>query len=315
MNDEDMGNLTDDEELFQLPKNRNNSCFLDSLLVSLFWDNNVFLDFCFLHRVLTIEQTPTKWVFGTDGNIDLNYRNKVQENLLIFVRSMRKIVPRISNTTHAIKNLRVLLSDCKSFPTFQNKTAQQEAMECLYAILDILQFDSNFNLLSTQVFGTNDLLSLKPQDCVCTVSRIEKVSCVHRVGQWNNNDTLTMLLHDRLDSGILKQPVKYARMITLIEYRPIQIFFILHFDRGGSSGQNPLCLQETISIEGQNFDIKSIMMHERNHYRCLLKMKLDGQWMLYDDVLPQTVIFKSFVDAIAETNADKQCTFVLLSKV
>ena len=310
------------------PQNQSNSCFLDSLLMALFFIDNVFIDYCFLNKILHIEVIATKMIFGSDSEQDLQKRKDIQKLLIEFVESIRQKTNN-SNTSSTIivYRLRLCLADCK-FQCLKNTTIQQDAMEYLYSMLEILQLHENFNEIKTQVFGTNDLLNANPDPIVCTTTRIEKTSPVYHVVTWHENDDLSFLLQSKIDSGILKDGYyssgkMFQRQITTTNYIPNNnSFFIIHIDRTLKNpnliNQTPIKLEEFIFIEKKKFEICSIVLHigsiniNSGHYVCLVKNKTK-KWMLYDDTKQQEH-FDTFSQAIIQTQVQKRCVLILLAQ-
>lgn len=336
MDEDDLGNLTDEEEVVMIeqvkiievpenivvgaPRNKNNSCFLDSLLMALFFIDNLFIDYCFLNKVLHTETVKTKMIFGLDAENDLQKRKDVQMLLKTFVESIRQ--KTMNSTDESVQNLRICLAECK-FECLKNTTQQQDAMEYLYALLEILQLNENFNELKTNVFGTNDLLNMNPDPIVCTTTRIEKTSPVYHIVTCTENDSLSHLLKTKLDSGILKDEFRdsmtgktFQRQITTIQYVPLHSFFICHIDRTLlQKKQVSIKLEECIYVNKKQFEICSIVMHQGSsitygHYVCLLKTK-DRKWMLYDDTKLAMQHFDTFTQAMLKTKACEQCVFIL----
>ncbi len=302
-----------------LPQNQNNSCFLDTLLMALFFNRHIFLDFCFLHAILQNEQSQTKWIFGTNSKLDLDKRKEVQKLLKKIIKSIRQ---EGLKTNESISNLRELLSQC-NFKALKNVSIQQEAMECLYILLEILQLNTDFNLQITQVFGTNDLLHAIPTDIIETTNRNENISCVCHITQWDNNDNYDNLLSTNMDSGILKEGFLssmklYQRQLTKIQYIPKNSFFMIHIDRtlrcAPKIDNTPLILKQTFNL----FELRSVILHKgkeihSGHYSCLLKDQ-KNQWCLFDDTIKNLEIFNNFDHAIEKTNANENCVLLLFTK-
>lgn len=319
--EDDIGNLSEEENTqiprkqTNIPTNQNNSCFLDVLLMALFFNKHTFLDYCFLNSILKNETINTKFIFGTDSLLDLQKRNKIQNSLKKFVTSIRQ--PSDKNPNAYIAKLRLLISQC-NFKSFKNILQQQDSMEFLYALVEILQLNSNFNTIKTSVIATNDLLHTIPKHFYEVVNRMESSSCIHSVFSLQE----TNLLETQIDSGIVKDgfranSVIYQRQITTIQYIPTNAFFIIHIDRTlkkpGFIDKTAIALKETMF----DFQLQSIGLHngsniKSGHYTCLIK-SLTNQWLLYDDLNKMTSL-GTFEDAVGKTNANQSCVFLLLTR-
>lgn len=326
--EDDIGNLEEEVKIDEikleqnqnptfLPQNQNNSCFLDSLLMALFYNRCIFLDFCFLNAILQSEQSSTRWIFGSDSKTDLNKRKEIQKILKNIVKSIRH---EKSNTNSFIATLRELISQC-NFKALKNTNTQQEAMECLYILTEILQLNTKFNQQTTQVFGTNDLLYAIPTQQTETTNRSETCSCVLHLSEWNK-DWNEFLLVTSLDSGMLKEGFTsdgkvYQRQLTFIKYVPKNSFFIIHLDRTVKNppniDSNSIFLEEYL----MDFNLTSIILHNgtnihSGHYTCLIKK--ESFWFLYDDTIKDLTKFINFNEAITKTSANEKCVLLLFTR-
>ncbi len=316
MEEEDIGNLIEETKQ-KYPTNFNNSCFLDGLLMVLFYKKKLFVDYCFLHSILQMEFKKSKWIYGNDPTVDLEKRKEIQNTLLNFVQSIRQNSNESPN--FFIAKLRNQIAEC-NFLSFKNVTIQQDSIEYLHALGEILQLNDHFNNINIQVFGTNDLLNALPTELIETTNRIEKTSFIHRTCPSAKN-----FLKSNIDSGILKEGFKsingeiYQRQITIIEYIPTNPFFILEIDR---TMNNPPIVDRTLfdlkEFMFESFELQAIGLHNgitihSGHYTCLIKTG-QNSWILYDDtqLLNRPLEFK---DAINRTNANENCVFLLFTRV
>ncbi len=314
--EDDIGNLSeelDELKIQNIPKNENNSCFLDTLLMALFYKKNIFIDYCFLHSLLKMEDKKSKWIYGTDTKMDFRKRTEIRKSLVDFIKSIRH---NNEPPSVFVNQLRQLLAET-NFKSFKDVNVQQDSMECLYALVEILQLDIDFNSIKLQVFGTNDLLHNPPTELQETTNRIDKTSCIHRVLPCE-----VVQLNTRIDSGILKDGFTsvdgqvFQRQITVATYIPSNQFFILHIDRTIKNA--PLIDNTSIFLQDfmfDEFELCSIGIHNgqtihSGHYTCLIKK---SNWILYDDVKPLEML-GSLTDAITKTNANKKCVFLLFKK-
>ncbi len=297
-----------------LPYNHNNSCFIDSVLVALFFEKNLVLEYTLLHSVLRHATTSSKFIFGDDVASDSKQRELIRKILKEFLTNLRK--PK-NNSSDIVAMLRSNISKCR-FSTHFNDNEQHDASEFLSQLFEILQLDSGINRCQVQVYATNDLLEPSPERLILTTSREEKIGCMFHVRDWKECDKNSLLLKTSEDSGIMSSPLKlidgreFHRTITTLELRP-SLLFILHIDRSLTNNDNnnpnrhPVCIDQFVFVNGREFEIHSIILHQgtmnAGHYTCMVKD--DNAWSLYDDAAnPQLQQLGHFEKAKKSTNAE-----------
>ncbi len=287
-----------------LPSNHNNSCFIDSCLVGLFYRKCLLVEFLLIHAVLQIETCSTKFVYGNDAVTDLKQRRLVQKTLKKFIKNMRYPT---CDATAVVTLLRQQMSECRFSSRF-NDNQQHDASEFLSQLFEILQLDRGLNKRHIKVYATNDLLAPEPTSLVLTTSRQENIGCLFDVHAWALEQSM---LKGTTDSGILVSPLKlvdnreFFRTITMTELLP-SLFFILYINRSGNKpNRSPVTIDEHINANGQQFELHAAVLHhgdlDSGHYTSLVKNN-NGAWSLYNDSA-QTSNFITFQTACLETNA------------
>ncbi len=305
------------EKVSGLPTGRNNSCFIDSCLVALFFHKHPFIEFLLLHSTLQYEERVTKFVYGNDSHSDTKHRQSIQKTLKRLVKNMRR---PSEDSSDIVADLRLRMNECKFISRF-NDNAQHDASEFLSQLFEILQVDVGVSKTNLQVFATNDLLEKTPQNIVLTTSRLQSTGCIFGVRTWDGHTATEQLLTTSEDSGILSAPLKllngleYHRTITTAEFLPSTIF-ILHIDRGMHVNDNipnrsPICIDVIIQANGKRFELQSVILHNgmqnAGHFTCLVKNH-EQEWFLYDDgnkelCQPQGHFEKAIQSTNARSNA------------
>src|ERR1041385_7985634 len=107
------------------PQFRANSCFVDSVLVLLFFSEHSYLDFTFLAKI-GLKPVTKCFVFGKDKEADFVYRKLYKKCLKKCIYAFREIDSSL-NATDMVHNL--LLHHHQSTLTKNKLGDQQDAIE------------------------------------------------------------------------------------------------------------------------------------------------------------------------------------------
>lgn len=284
------------------PVNLSNSCFVDSVLVALFYDADVFVTTYILEATLKKVTKSTQLIFGDDATTDLKQRRQIQKHLQKFCDTMRmshvrkcrrSVVP--TTLTEMVTTLRQLVSSGKlSGSNFANGQ-QHDAAEFLAAIASVFHLQTNVNKRLIQISGTNDLLTAVPTTQVVTSTREEEAGITHHVFDWSPETTTSSCLENVSDSGILDRAycgvdgAEYNRYLTVSKFIP-SIFFIVHIDRtlrtAPQVDKTSFIVEERLMANGRYYNLMSIVLHNgqsvsHGHYTALICLK--QKWHHYDD--------------------------------
>lgn len=257
------------------PLNVMNSCYIDSVLVALFYQENQLIS----DRFLTSESV---------GPI-----------LTDITKSMRLTYSgKESTTTDLVIQLRKILSSRKTeFSIDVNDGKQHDASEFLAILVRCLGLDNDQNKQQLRVFGTNEILIEFPTDLVLTTDRVDNLGIVLTIFDWTSDCQLEQVLESKDDSHLLDAPfldkqsdTLFYRKLTQTKFMP-QDVFIIHFDRtsGGKLKTESVSVPESITISGKNYTLHACVLRSGTtitggHFTSIIKR--NDTWMSYNDMFP-----------------------------
>lgn len=245
-----------------LPRNKSASCFMDSVLVALFYDKNPIV-----HRLLL------------DFNLnDYPHHSKIS---IETTQKLRQVCKDFENAPHEtlVSQIRDILNECY----FKNKldvNVMQDSQEFLSRFLEVLQVP-DWNTCHIQVYGISDLISSYPETKYQTTESMISCGLV-----WNvpiNNHSL--IIYE--DSGLLSSPLiddqkqLWYRTWTVRNLNPKE-FFIFFIER--SIHPFKMDIQETISMKNLQFRLMSCVLHQHSHYTTILINHSLNKYHLYNDL-------------------------------
>jgi len=281
--------------LLGLLSNIGNSCYLDSVLLSLLTVQNEFVDSHILYAQL--KNRPVSRLDCIPENtpklpeIDLRNRNRVQNELIKITNSIRgnKDVKRCTS-------LRKILESCPHEEDFSD-TRQKDAGEFLGYILNI--FDTNVAVKQFDIYHTNDLNSDIDNIPKTDTNIDNKASIVHTIYHNDllnipNNTKINSLLTSIEDSGELEPDNYINGYKRRVEVQTIiqAPYLIFNLKRASPYSTRTISTKiipdKTIIVGNKSLSLSAIVVHRGSrsggHYTAYLKL---GQvWYYYNDLGP-----------------------------
>jgi len=290
-----------------LPSNSRNSCYIDSVLVALFLENNVLVTSMFLSNVLPLSNKPSQFVYGRTSKEDFKMRRQIQQTLIKFVKQIRQG----RGDADGVTNLRGLLGQCRFGSNF-DAGAQEDASDFLAVLCQIFNVHDNQNEQKMQVMGSIDLIHTPPKTVMLTTDVTNSMGLVHHVFEWTPGCLINDTICHKLDSVVEEfSEHKFVRAITVTEFKPT-LFFVVHIDRtaSGKLNRSPIFVETSLNTNGRKFKLMSIVLHMGNigagHYICLILR--ERKLFMFDD-MRQTLTLSTFT---AEQIA-RHCVLVFYS--
>lgn len=282
-----------------LPSNQNNSCFANSVLVALFFEQNIATTSLFLASIIQAVNRPTQIIFGQSKKDDLKYRQKIQKQIIKFVQNLRN-----GDKKANCSELLTMLSKGKFLSNFADGK-QHDAAEFFNALCECFGTHDNLNAMDMKVYGTNDLLNTPPQSSVLTTDVKNTTGITHYISSWQANSSIQENMKSKTDE-ILKEPFSshnFFRVITETNFIASHIFCV-HVDRTvtGELNQTALLLNNEISLNNRTFELFSAILHngtiDGGHYTSLIKR--NGLLYIYDDMKQSMVKNTVNIETVAQ---------------
>ena len=179
----------------KLPMNHRNSCYIDSVLVALFVENNVMVTSMFLTSILPIADKPSQFIYGSTGKEDLKMRQRIQKTLIGIVKQLRQG----QENEDGITNLRSLLGQCRFGSNFDSGD-QEDASDFLAVLCQVFNVHDHQNQQTMQVFGSHDLVNTPPKTATLTTDLTNSMGIVHHVFDWKPGCLVKNTISNTLDS-------------------------------------------------------------------------------------------------------------------
>ena len=266
-----------------LLSNIGNSCYLDSVLLSLLTVQNDFVDSHILNAEL--KNRPVSRLECIPENrpklpeIDLRNRNRVQNELIKITNSIRgnKDVKRCTS-------LRKILESCPHEENFSD-TRQKDAGEFLGYILNI--FDTNVAVKQFDIYRTNDLNSDIDNIPKTDTNIDNKASIVHTIYHNDlinipNNTKINSLLTSIEDSGELEPDNYINGYKRRVEVQTIiqAPYLIFNLKRASPYSTRTISTKiipdKTIIVGNKSLSLSAIVVHggsrSGGHYTAYLKL-------------------------------------------
>jgi len=285
-------------------KNISQSCYLDSVLLTLFAVPNKFVTDNILNANLQVREGPSFDCAENKGELqvaqqtDLTNRKRVQEQFRNMTESIRN-----TGDVKYCTDLRSVLVNCSNAEQY-HKGGEKDAGEFLGYILSM--FDTNVARKEVVTYITNDL-GLNP-NLIEVSKRIDPVaSIIQFVDSFTlekkKKHFISEFLSKVMDSGEMSKNNRfkyndqfYSRRIakeTLLS-TPYLVFNIqrLHPVKNQRL-HTPIVPTDTLTIaDGQRFQLSAIVVYLQGHYVAFLKCGND--WYYYNDLREQITLVGSY---------------------
>ena len=300
-----------------------NSCYIDSLLISLFSsDNDIVYELFF--------------------KTELNDK-KLKDNALLVKKELLNIYYKIKNNSNSnnykCSNLRKLLQDYKkkynkAYPnnTIDQNNWQNEQSEPVQT-LEFLNIILNFRDTTTikmSNWGTNNRPTKNILKNTPITTRKQNNSIIYRISCENGKKNLN--ISDKIPSNVsitkfdknnMWKPssnTKYKYKVEEVEIISAKLLFIhidrLIYDRNVNDiiklETNVKPARKIILNDGSIKYLHSIIMHNgginAGHYTCLFRCKDNNKWLLYDDLKKNLKYIGSFTEVAKNKKYMSSCT-------
>lgn len=296
-NDEDEDADEDDNKkcTFTGLNYNSNSCYQDSVLMSLFAIPNDFIQKSILTKDVKslTEKNSKKWIVCSENQQkDYEIRQEIKKEL-------NDIAKNIQQGNHSVaitcKNLRKIFSRCSTIEKF-HETNTQDAGEFLQYIFNIFKVISSVRTRS--IYVTNDIKSHDNFHKVSEITEFESPIFLlpSSILSKYQEISITNLL-EQVEDAIFSDENLYRDRATGMQYRRrIELYRLVdaeyavfyaqrvYFDISrGKTLRNVTSIlpPEKIQLSSKTLKLTSIVTHVSNHYTCYICC--DEKWFYYND--------------------------------
>ena len=263
-------NSDNSEKHYDMPKNNNNSCYIDSMLVSILFRHS---------------PTINTIIYGVLTDVPADVHRSQLRYLMNKLGSNIHQPCTDTSSTQVVQKIREVLSH-GNFQSDFTSSEQQDASDVLMCILQVIGADKGINTMRTIVRGTYDNTGINPVTFI-TTNRYEKVGLVYSVSGTDVSDCKSVI--DALclvSDNILSDPYGkscYTRAITTTKFSPSNAF-IIQFNRVDAS---TMPLDESFRISDIVYTLTGAVLYDGNaqggHYTSLVSTP-SGEFFIYDDM-------------------------------
>jgi hypothetical protein len=311
-------------------KNTGQSCYLDSVLFSLFAVPNEFVDYNILYTDLQYETGGSNGFFScapqanvnnkeemqTSRELDFSNRQKVQHDLIQIAESIRG-----KKHVEYCVDLRATLRNCPTPDNF-SETGMKDPAEFLIYILKLFNVDKSVRVqtvYSTNYIGNIYDLEFYPENPLFTV---EKFSI-------KENENIVQFIDKTYLSNLENKIYYISKFLTSVDaviegspkttiytkslYSSPYVIFYVERTSFSTRDYNALIKGDDINLErlriqliktkiiptmtitlndGSRFQLSSIVIYQSYHYTCYFKCGIN--WYYYDDLKSKIITVGSY---------------------
>jgi uncharacterized UBP type Zn finger protein len=291
-------------------KNIGASCYLDSVLVSLFADSIPFLDQKFLYRRLPSSAGKKYRQCNEDNKEDYRARRNIQLALREIVDSLR-----YSSTVDYCSNFRRAIRDCQGDQAF-HQAGQQDAGEFitwLFSVFGIFKSTKKETIYRTKSTRNTGIHLNKME--LYKSRYLYNDSAIHTIDNWTlqryanshpNGTSIHRLLINITDTGVIAQPINgYSRFITTIELISGK-YAVLYLNRADPVSEEyidyPIIPSQKLTLLNDTLSLHAIVCHSgggisSGHYIAFVRAPIREHkspainykraWYFFDDLQGQ----------------------------
>lgn len=257
----------------------NNSCYIDSVLISLFTPNN---NGNVLREILlhSIENDNRSNICCSDLNLSKQSRKLIQKELsYLFLSINKKGDYNIKN----ISNLRKLFKNCKHIEDYSNNRMKDPA-EFISYIFDLFNVCAIKKQLVYGIINPKEVKlidkSIDNNASVVITHILNSPISLEKLVEQNETNKITFNRGDDNFIGTLT-------MINLIK-APFIVFHIQRNTIYNSFNLNKVTSPDIINIGKTNYKLSAVIVFNSNHYTAFFRKS--SNWYYYDDMSPNVMI-------------------------
>ena len=250
-----------------LPRNENNSCFIDSLMVALFF-------------------IPSKTVD------EFIVKSRIPSSLSVTQKLLHHIRQQVGGTQrYPINRINLLIARLRS--TLSNEyysfatDEQHDAAECMAALLQACKIDVGMGYRVVNTYMSHDIAATVPRKVAHISKHKDDIGVMLRLPVSELRDNMLNYIND----DVLETQYKgFSRKFTHIETYPGRMI-VLHLDRYvNSTKKNSMAIfrnkQTSFKLDGTHmYTLLSLVLHTGNahggHYTTVV---CKDDWYCYDDL-------------------------------
>jgi len=286
---------------------KGNSCYQDSLFLSLFSMENRFISKNILNNDFANDKGEL--------DCDLQTKKKIRDELVNITKSMRS-----KKTGKTCSDLRNILKKClSSSKQLFYKEIPQDVGEFLQYIFSIFSVEGV--LISEKTFFTNDLDTEEPVEKKLVSNKVYSSSPIIVVSVFKLLENEILHLSDMLkttENHILDKKNRakdsegnlYSRKIEKIQIKKAE-FLVFYVQRllGDERLFTKVFPESQIEVGAKTLFLYSIIVHKGGHYTCFIKCV--NSWFFYDDTKKNISFVGDYKDMLENDRLDPTSLGVL----
>lgn len=288
--------------------NVRNSCYMDSVLVSLFASPNKIMESSIIQKNF---KSQSSWITCSDKNS----RKKIQIELVRIINSFRGY-----ENVRDCKDLRKSLESCNGSQQF-HKGGMQDAGEFLLYLFNI--FEVNVTKKHRATYVTNSIAN-PPKDYVKTFTEVQDCTPLINIPSLRLEKGLdvTKFLNDTEDAIFSKEDfyrhtetgIRYRRRIenTRVVETSYIVFNVERIIYTTDRFINTKINIPDYLVVGKNnvvLNLNAVVVYVSSHYTCYFKNS--DVWYYYDDLDNSTVEIGDYTDLLESSpSVQRNCTLL-----